>query len=204
MKYIYSYGGYAREFYRCVAMQFPEESIFFVDDSENNTTLTYKQALDKNISEAEFVIGFADPKLRKAKTVQIQSDGFGLFSVIAPTAIVGHDVKLGAGCVLSDYSIITCDAVIGEGFHLNIYSYIAHDCVVGDYVTLAPRVCVNGRVHIGNNVYIGTGATILPGSDDNPIIIGENSIIGAHSLVTKDVAPNTTVIGAPAKPIKSS
>ena len=83
-----------------------------------------------------------------------------------------------------------------------MYSYVTHDCVVGDFVTLAPRVSVNGRVVIEDDVYIGTGATILPGNANAPITIGKGAVIGAHALVTRDVAPGATVVGAPARPLE--
>jgi len=54
-----------------------------------------------------------------------------------------------------------------------------------------------GNTHIGNDVWIGNGATILPG-----ITIGNGAIIGANSVVTKDVAPYTIVAGNPAKVIR--
>ncbi|MBR2161503.1 MAG: hypothetical protein IKN48_10815 [Bacteroidaceae bacterium] len=53
-------------------------------------------------------------------------------------------------------------------------------------------------VHICRNVWIGVGAIILPG-----VTIGENAVIAAGAVVTKDVAPNTIVGGNPAKFIKN-
>jgi acetyltransferase-like isoleucine patch superfamily enzyme len=53
-------------------------------------------------------------------------------------------------------------------------------------------------VKISRNVWIGASATILPG-----ITIGENSVIAAGSVVTKDVPANTVVAGIPAKIIKN-
>ncbi|MBQ9439196.1 MAG: sugar O-acetyltransferase [Paludibacteraceae bacterium] len=53
-------------------------------------------------------------------------------------------------------------------------------------------------VHIGNDVWIGGNVTILPG-----ITIGNNVIIAAGAVVTKDIADNTLVGGVPARPIKS-
>jgi acetyltransferase-like isoleucine patch superfamily enzyme len=50
---------------------------------------------------------------------------------------------------------------------------------------------------IGNNVWIGSNSTILPG-----VVIGDNSIIGAGSVVTKNVPSNVIVAGVPAKVIK--
>ncbi|SEL39331.1 serine O-acetyltransferase [Colwellia chukchiensis] len=55
----------------------------------------------------------------------------------------------------------------------------------------------NGVPVIGENVFIGAGAVIL-----GPITIGDNARIGANAVVLSDVAANTTVVGAPAKPIK--
>lgn len=52
-------------------------------------------------------------------------------------------------------------------------------------------------VHIGNNVWIGGSCTILPG-----VTIGDNAVIGAGSVVTKDVPANTLVCGVPAKPVR--
>lgn len=82
---------------------------------------------------------------------------------------------------------------------------------IGDDVTIAPRAHILAhdassknfigytkiaRVTIGNNVFIGAGAIILPG-----VSVGDNVVIGAGSVVTKDVLSNTIVAGNPAKKI---
>ncbi|MGJ9404217.1 sugar O-acetyltransferase [Arthrobacter sp. KK5.5] len=53
-------------------------------------------------------------------------------------------------------------------------------------------------ITIGDNVWIGGGATILPG-----VAVGENSIVGAGAVVTKDVPANTVVVGNPARVARS-
>ena len=56
---------------------------------------------------------------------------------------------------------------------------------------------ISKPVKIGDRVWIGIAATILPG-----VTIGENSIVAAGAVVTKDVPPNTIVAGNPAKVVK--
>ena len=55
-----------------------------------------------------------------------------------------------------------------------------------------------GKIKIGNNVHIGTGAVIMPG-----VTIGNNCIIGVGAVVTKDVPDNSIVVGIPARVIKT-
>ena len=76
---------------------------------------------------------------------------------------------------------------------MQTFMYVAHDSVIGDYVTFAPRVCVNGHTIIHDDVYIGTGAVLKQGTKDKPLIIGRGSLIGMGSVVTKDVPPGVVV-----------
>ena len=56
-----------------------------------------------------------------------------------------------------------------------------------------------GRIDIKENCFIGAGSTLLPG-----ITIGPDAIVGANSVVTKNVEPDTIVAGNPAKPLKKT
>lgn len=86
------------------------------------------------------------------------------------------------------------------------------DIFVGDNVMIGPNVVIataghpvnpalrlqaaqfNISVHIGNNVWIGAGAIVLPG-----VHIGDNSVIGAGSIVTKDIPANVVAVGNPCR-----
>ena len=88
---------------------------------------------------------------------------------------------------------------IGNDNWIMAYVHIAHDCVVGDFVTLAPRASINGNVHVADHAYIGTGAVLKQGRPGSPLVIGEGAVVGMGAVVTKNVAPNTTVVGNPAR-----
>ena len=106
---------------------------------------------------------------------------------------------------------------IGENFFANFNLTILDEApvTIGNNVFIGPNVSIYTACHplnpeerntgvewaeavtIGNNVWIGGSATILPG-----VTIGDNSVIGAGSVVTKNIAPYTVAGGNPAKVIK--
>lgn len=96
-----------------------------------------------------------------------------------------RNVKLGYGLkiVHAIGIIINVTAVIGNNCTIHQFLTIGSDknkaAVIGDNVYIGPTVCIVENVHIGNNVVIGAGA-----------------------VVTKDIINNTIVAGVPAKPIK--
>lgn len=93
---------------------------------------------------------------------------------------------------------------IGKGFHIaHISGVVVHnEAVIGKNVSISHCVTIgqtkrNGEVLtpvIGDNVYIAPGAKVIGG-----ISIGNNSVIGANAVVTKDVPENAVVAGVPAK-----
>jgi acetyltransferase-like isoleucine patch superfamily enzyme len=77
--------------------------------------------------------------------------------------------------------------------------FVTHDGGTLLYRHLIPDLEITAPIVVEDNVYIGVRSIILPG-----VTIGENSIIAAGSIVSKDVPPNSVFGGVPAKFIKSS
>lgn len=106
---------------------------------------------------------------------------------------------------------------IGNNFYANFNMVIVDDCdvFIGDNVMFGPNVTLSVTGHpvyadyrrngtqfslpisIGNSVWIGANTVVLPG-----VTIGENSVIGAGSVVTHDIPENTVAYGSPCKVIR--
>lgn len=87
------------------------------------------------------------------------------------------------------------------GNHVEITSdvqFVTHDGGVWTLREQYPGIDVFGPIRIGNNVFIGTGTIILPN-----VTIGDNCIIRAGSVVTKDIPPYSCAAGVPARLVKT-
>lgn len=182
----------------------PRAKICFVESKPESSTLNGIpiMSLEAFINTSEqkcFTITVADSKKRELLAQQLLASGAIPLEVLAPTHQNMMGNEIGKGSIFCHFTTITCNSRIGKFFHGNLYSYIGHDCLIGDYVTFAPSVHCNGNVHIGNHAYIGTGACIKQGNPDAPLTIGEGAIIGMGAVVTRSVAPYTTVAGNPAR-----
>jgi acetyltransferase-like isoleucine patch superfamily enzyme len=125
-------------------------------------------------------------------------------SVIMEKTIIGENTYLGA--------LINCEGhtTIGANCGINAQSHLTKFTTIGDYTFFGPMVCTtndwdmrykrsgHGKhlvgPNIGKGVRVGNMATILPG-----ITLGDNCIVGAGSIVTKDVNENDIVYGVPAR-----
>lgn len=154
------------------------------------------------------------------------------YCLIAPDVKLGKNVKLFSfvnlyGCKIGDNTRIGAfveiqkNAVIGRNCKISSHTFICEGVTIGDNCFISHGVVFindkypkavnpNGNLEsendwkerfiktkIYNNVSIGSNATILGG-----IIIGEGALIGAGSVVTKNVLPNSIVAGNPAKIIR--
>ncbi len=182
------------------------DDIFFVEDEPAQEYVAGFRVLSESEFFAQdcdlrlFNVAVGDSRLRQRVSETWISKGALPISLLSESSDVSSESSIADSAILCQNTVVTANASIGNFVHLNLYSYVAHDCVVGDFVTFAPRVSCNGHVHIGDHAYLGTGAIIKPGSNGQPRHIGEGSVIGMGAVVTRDVPPNTTVVGNPARP----
>lgn len=141
-----------------------------------------------------------------------------------------QSTKIGANTNVWQFCVILKEAVIGENCNINCQVFIENDVVIGDNVTIKPGVQLWDGLRIEDNVFIGPNVTFTndryPRSKQYPeefqqtlvkkgasiganatilggVTIGESALIGAGSVVTKDVPDNELWVGNPARKIRN-
>ncbi len=119
---------------------------------------------------------------------------FGDFTVIHP-----ENIRMGRNCSINHGVFIHGKAgiTIGDDVVLSARCMIIDATLdIETFTQVEPRIYANKPIAIGDGAWIGAAALVLPG-----VTIGERSIVGAGSVVTRDVPPYTIVAGNPARPI---
>ncbi len=98
--------------------------------------------------------------------------------------ILGKETDIGAFSYINALNGVVIEDNVQIGSHCSIYSISTIDNT-------------SGKIYLKNNCRIGSHTTILPG-----VCVGKNSVVGAHSLVNKDIPDNVVAYGVPAKVIK--
>lgn len=105
---------------------------------------------------------------------------------------LGERVFINSGCVFQDQGgvVIGDDCLIG---HNAVFATLNHDIDPARRADMHPA-----RIVLGRNVWLGSNVTVLPG-----VSIGDNAVVAAASVVTKDVPENSVVVGSPARVVRT-
>ena len=154
----------------------------------------------------------------------------GANSSIGPHAVIYYDVEIGENTLIGDGASIREKCKIGHSSVIGRYVTLNYSVYVGNHVKIMDHSWMAGKMNIGNHVFIsggvltsndnymgasgyndesiqgpviedgakiGAGANLLPG-----VRIGKNAIVAAGSVVTKNVDPESLVMGTPARLIR--
>lgn len=210
---IYGAGGFGREVAFCIEDCYQAygniQTVCFIDDDQairgkmlNGIPVMALGAARDNFPRAKVVSGVGAPQMRERLMSKAAAAGFEFATVIHPRVERSRWIDIGPGTLICAGNLLTTNITLGRHVQINLDCTVGHDVVMGDYATLAPGVHVSGYVHLGQRVYVGTGATIINGTAANPLVIGDDVVVGAGACVTKSVPPGLTVVGVPAQPLK--
>ena len=146
-------------------------------------------------------------KLSDVQSTNIGEDtNIWQYCVVLPNAVIGSSCNICSHCFIENDVLIGNNVTIKNGVQVWDGTLIEDDVFIGPNVTFTNDKMPRSKKylnkfqgpHIKKGASIGANSTILPG-----IVIGEFAMVGAGSVVTKNVAPYSIVIGNPAKLFKN-
>lgn len=180
---------------------------------------------EKEKSHSGMLYQPSDPELVADRDITIKklydyNNIYPLNRDVRQTAIRSLLGKIGDNCTVEQPLFCTYgyNITVGDNFFLNVNCKLMDSgkITIGDNVFIAPNVYLITEEHamnveqrldgleytypvnISDNVWICAGAIVMPG-----VTIGANSVIGAGSIVTKDIQPDSLAVGNPCKVIRS-
>jgi UDP-3-O-[3-hydroxymyristoyl] glucosamine N-acyltransferase len=109
---------------------------------------------------------------------------------------IGDNVEIGSGTCVDRGTFD--DTVIEDNVKIDNLVHIAHNCHIGRNAQIIALAMIAGSVEIGENAWIAPSSSIREG-----LRVGNNAVVGLGAVVVKDVPPDTTVAGVPAKTFHS-
>jgi sugar O-acyltransferase (sialic acid O-acetyltransferase NeuD family) len=123
---------------------------------------------------------------------------FKFFNAIHPSVYIGNNVTLGEGIVVMAGCILNPGAYVGNFTFFATGAHVEHDCIIGDYASISAGSLTGGHVKLGKYSALTLGVTVI-----DRVEIGENTVVGAGSVILKSLPDNVLVYGNPAKIIRN-
>lgn len=168
---------------------------YITNSTFHNLPVIPFEELEKTYSPSEYYLfaPVADNKLREKIYLEGLQKGYKFISYIS-NKCTNLALSIGENCFILEDNTLQPFTTIGNNVILWSGNHIGHHSIIEDNVFFTSHVVMSGHCHIKKGVFLGVNSTLRDG-----VTIGENSIIGMGSLVTKSVPDNETWIGSPAK-----
>jgi|TARA_B100001758_G_C18412834_1_gene617100 sugar O-acyltransferase (sialic acid O-acetyltransferase NeuD family) len=157
------------------------------------------QNITKKYNVYKGIITIGDNWIRKNIFDYISNliPSFKWVNAIHPSVIIGSDVKIGVGVIAMAGVIFNPGAFIGDFTFYATGCQIEHDCSISEFASVSAGSVLGGFVKIGKYSAITMNVTIF-----DRLSIGDNTVVGSASLVTKSLPSNILAYGNPVKIIR--
>jgi sugar O-acyltransferase (sialic acid O-acetyltransferase NeuD family) len=154
--------------------------------------LNYLNSLHDNVY---VVIAIGNGNVRKNIVEKIKNKKFA--TLIHPNVRMSKSCVINEGSIICSNNVLTVNIEIGKHVIINLNCTIGHSSKIENYVTILPGTNISGDVNIDEYATLGTNSTIIEKKT-----IGKSSMIGAGTVIIKNVDDDVTVVGNPGKIIK--
>lgn len=120
-------------------------------------------------------------------------------TVVHPSVEIAPSCSVGVGSVLLAQVVLTTAVSVGKHVVVMPHVTLTHDNVLADHVTIAAGVALGGWVQVGENSYLGMSSSVR-----EKLRIGRDATVGMGAVVVSDVADASTVVGNPARRLRSA
>lgn len=146
---------------------------------------------------ADYYLGVGSNADRLRIAARLRAHGARLPPCVAPNAFVARDAELGDGVVLCPGAVVGARARLAPACIVNTLSSVDHDCVLGEGTQVTVGVTFGGTITVGRNGFFGMKTAIVPNRT-----IGDDVVVMAGALVTRDVPDRVMVGGVPARIVR--
>ncbi len=207
---IYGAGGFGKEIASLIKVINQSKPTWnlkgFIDDGlKEGTSNRYGAVLGNGgylniyLNPLDVIIAIANPQLRAEIVNRIKNPQISWPNLIAPDVkfLDQHSIKIGQGNILFYSCRISCDVIIGDFNLMNSIVSLGHDTKIGNYNVMMPNTRISGESVVGDCNYFGVNSLMLQG-----LKVGNNTRIGAASVIMRKTKDNFLYFGNPAQRIK--
>lgn len=145
-------------------------------------------------TELFVAVGYRSMLARESMFAKALCLPFNLASMISSKSNIDESATIGRNCVVFPGVQIEPNVHVGDNCIVWTSSVLCHDSSINPHTFIAAQTVIGGRSVIGGRCFLGFNSTVI-----HDVVIGDDCLIGAKSLVTKQVPTRSKCIGIPAK-----
>lgn len=176
------------------------DEIIYIDDTPgksgslfmNKRIIDYQELGLYDKKNVEIVIAMGEPQSRNAVYKKIIDDGYAATNLVYPGNRMPCEIQLGTGVVFQRNVQIPPFGKIGDNVLIRDSVFLGHNVSIGNNTVISPFSFVGGNTEIGANAYIAPHTSIR-----DRVTIGNGTIIGIGSVVTKNIPDFAVAYGNP-------